>query len=95
MTEDYRPEERSPLEKLMGGRPVWVVVKLALVSLFVGFVMSVFGFNALDLVNGAVDLVRDAFRDGAGIFRQMGAYVLAGAALVVPIWLLMRLSRRR
>lgn len=95
MTEDYRPQERSPLEKLMGGSPFWVVVKLALVSLFVGFVMSVFGFNALDLVNGAIELVREAVRDGAGIFRQMGAYVLAGAALVVPVWLLMRLTRGR
>ena len=94
MTEDYRPQERSTLERIMGGRPFWVVVKLALVSLMVGFVMSVFGFNALDLVNGAVDLVREAIRDGAGIFRQMGAYILAGAAIVVPIWLLLRLTRR-
>lgn len=95
MTEDYRPEPRSPLVRFMGGSPVSVIIKLVLISLLVGFVMSVFGFDAADLVRGAVEMVRDAIRDGAGVFRQMGGYVLAGAAIVVPIWLLLRLTRGR
>lgn len=95
MTEDYRPEPRSPLVRFMGGSPVSVIIKLVLISLLVGFVMSVFGFDAADLVRGAVDMVRDAIRDGAGVFRQMGGYVLAGAAIVVPVWLLLRLTRGR
>ncbi len=95
MTEDTRPETRSGFERLIGGRPLAVLVKLALVSLLVGFVMSVFGFNASDLVRGAVEMVRDLIRDGAGTFRQLGAYVLTGAAVVVPIWLLLRLTRAR
>lgn len=95
MTEDYRPEPRSALTRFMGGSPVSVVIKLVLISLMVGFVMSVFGFNAADLVRGAVEMVRDAFRDGAGVFRQLGTYVVAGAAIVVPVWLLLRLTRSR
>ncbi len=95
MTEDTRPPARSGLERLLGGRPASVLIKLVLISLLVGFVMSVFGFNAADLVRGAVDMVQDALRDGAGVFRQLGAYVLAGAAIVVPVWLLLRLTRGR
>ena len=95
MTEDYRPEPRSPLVRFIGGSPVSVIIKLVLISLMVGFVMSVFGFNAADLVRGAVDMVRDAIKDGAGVFRQLGAYIVAGAAIVVPIWLLLRLTRGR
>jgi len=95
MTEDYRPEPRSPLTRFIGGSPVSVIIKLVLISLLVGFVMSVFGFDAADLVRGAVEMVRDALKDGAGVFRQLGAYVLAGAAIVVPIWLLLRLTRTR
>ena len=95
MTEDYRPEPRSALTRFMGGSPMSVVIRLVLISLMVGFVMSVFGFNAADLVRGAVDMVREAIRDGAGLFRQLGAYALAGAAIVVPIWLLLRLTRAR
>ena len=30
-----------------------------------------------------------------GIFRNLGGYILTGAALVVPIWLLIRLSKGR
>lgn len=95
MFEDYKPQERSALERFLGGRPTSVVIKLLLISLFVGFLMSVFGFDAIDLVNAAVRMVQDALRDGAGLFRQLGGYVLAGAAIVVPVWLLLRLTRAR
>ena len=95
MTEDTRPHTRSGIERLMGGRPGAVILRLVLISLLVGFVMSVFGFNASDLVRGAIFAVRDAFRDGAGLFRQLGSYILAGAAIVVPLWLLLRLARAR
>jgi hypothetical protein len=95
MTEDYRTEPRSPLVRFIGGSPVAVLVKLALMSLFVGFVMTVFGFDAADLVRGAPDTVRDFLRDGSGMLRQMGVYIATGAAVVVPIWLLLRLTRAR
>lgn len=93
MTEDYRPQTRSGLERLFGGRPGGVVVRLVLLSLLVGFVMSVFGFNANDLIRGTIEALRDALRDGGGVLRQVGGYILAGAAIVVPVWLLMRLTR--
>jgi uncharacterized membrane protein len=93
MTEEIRRDTRSGLERLMGGRPGSVIVRLVLLSLVVGFVMSVFGFNASDLLRGAVDAVREALRDGGSVIRQVIGYVAAGAAVVLPIWLLMRLAR--
>ena len=95
MTDDTRPRAAAGLERLLGGRPGAVLFKLVLLSLLVGFVMALFNFDAGDLVRGAVNLVRDTIRDGAGMFRQMGAYILAGAAIVVPVWLVMRLVRTR
>jgi hypothetical protein len=95
MSEDARPPSRSPLERLIGGRPLSVALRLVLLSLLVGFVMSIFGFNAADLVRGTIDMVREALRDGAGMFRHMGGYILTGAAVVVPIWLLLRVTRAR
>jgi hypothetical protein len=96
MTEQPQTEKRrSPLERFFGGHPVSVVLKLAFISLLVGFTMSVFGLDVQSLVRGAVDLLRDALRDGFGLFRNLGAYVLTGAALVVPIWLLIRLGKSR
>lgn len=94
MTEDSRPVSRSGLERLLGDRPGSLVIKLVLISLFVGFIMSVFGFDAADLVRGAVEAVRDMLRDGGAVFRQLGTYVLTGAAIVLPVWLILRLMRR-
>ena len=95
MTEDSRPASRSFMERLLGDRPGALAIRLLLISLFVGFLMSVFGFDAADLVRGAVDTVREALRDGTGVFRQLLNYVLTGAAIVVPVWLILRLLRAR
>jgi len=95
MTEDSRPASRSGLERLLGDRPGSLVVKLVVISLIVGFVMSVFGFDAADLVRGAVEAIRDTIKDGGAVFRQLGGYVLTGAAIVLPVWLILRLLQRR
>jgi hypothetical protein len=92
MTERERP---SRLERLLGDRPGALVVRLALISLVVGFLMSVFGVNPQILVNGAVALVQDALRDSTGVLRSLGFYVVTGAVIVVPIWLVLRLTSRR
>ena len=38
---------------------------------------------------------RSLFNLGFGAFRNAGAYILTGAMIVVPIWLLMRFMGRR
>jgi hypothetical protein len=96
VTEQSQTEtRRSPVERFFGGHPVSVIVKLAFVSLLVGFIMSVFGLDVQGVIRGTIDLVRETLRDGAGLIRNLGAYIVTGAALVVPIWLLLRLSKRR
>lgn len=96
MTDQSQTEtRRSPLQRFFGGHPINVLLKLAFISLLVGFAMSVFGVNVQGVVRGAIELVRDSLRDGAGLFRNIGGYILTGAALVVPIWLLIRLSKSR
>lgn len=95
MSEETQVRSRSWLERVFGGSPTAVILRLVLISLLAGFVMSVFGFDAGDLIRGAVQTVRDAIQDGAGMLRQLGGYVLTGAAVVVPIWLLLRLTRAR
>lgn len=92
---DTTPRRRSGIERFFGGSPGGVIVRLLLLSLVVGFLMSVFGVRPQDVIDGAVQLFRDAMRDGLGVFRDIGAYILTGAVLVVPIWLLIRLAKAR
>ena len=96
MTDQPEAEaRRSPLERFLGGHPLSVLLKLAFISLLVGVVMSMFGLNVQGVIRGAIEVLRETLRDGAGLFRNLGGYVVTGAALVVPIWLLIRLSKGR
>lgn len=89
------PRRRSALERFLGGSPLGVIVRLLLLSLAVGFVMNVLGLRPQDVIEGTVELFRSFMRDGMGLFRDLGFYVVTGAVLVVPIWLLVRLSKSR
>jgi len=91
-TEQTRP---SRLERLLGDRPGALVLRLVLISLVVGFLMSMLGLNPQSLITGAVDLVRDMLRDSTGVLRSFAGYVATGAAIVVPVWLVLRLTSRR
>jgi len=98
MTDDLPGERRSTLTRLMGDRPSAVLLRLVLVSLLVGFLMSVFGLDAGRLLAWLQQGLREVFEDSGHFVRQAGGYVLTGAAVVVPVWLLLRLlaaGRRR
>ena len=96
MTDQPQTEtRRSPLERFLGGHPLSVMLKLAFISLLVGFVMTMFGINVQGIIRGAMTLLRETLRDGAGLFRGIGGYIVTGAALVVPVRLVIRLSKGR
>ncbi|MCR6670392.1 DUF6460 domain-containing protein [Devosia ginsengisoli] len=96
MTDQSQTEKpRSVVERFMGGHPVNVILRLALISLVVGFLMSVFGFSPQGIIRGAVELFREVLRDGFGVFRDIWAYIVTGAVLVVPVWVVIRAIKAR
>lgn len=95
MTEDSSPYARSGLERLIGGHPLSVALKLIFLSALAGFFMTMFGFDAIDLFNGLVGMIEDALRDSGSLIRQIFAYVLTGAAVVIPLWIIIRLTKAR
>ena len=40
-------------------------------------------------------LAREALRDGFGMFRDVWRYIVTGAVLVVPVWIVIRAVKAR
>ena len=77
---------------------VSTIVKLALVCLFVGFLLAFFDIDPVALMHNFPDAIQSVFEVVADLIRWAVPYVLLGAVVVVPIWLvffLLRVARGR
>ena len=91
-------ERRSPLVAILGDTPSRVFVRLVLMSLLVGFLMAMFGVSPHDVFRSVERFFAGIFDNGFGVLRDAWGYVLTGAMVVIPVWILMRLfsaGRRR
>jgi hypothetical protein len=66
---------------------VSTIVKLAIVSLLVGFALVFFGIEPSDLVKSLGSTVVSIYQLVLEFLRASVKYVLIGAVVVVPIWL--------
>ena len=81
--------------RLLGGAPGTVLVKLIFLSLLVGAFLAQFDLTPLALVETLVDWLRSVFDLSFDTVRRIGGWMLAGAVIVVPLWLVGRLFARR
>jgi hypothetical protein len=85
----------SVATRFFGGSPLTVLIRLGAVSLIVGALMSWLGIDALDLLADVQRAVAHLYGSGFAALRGLGGTVLAGAAVVVPVWFVMRLMSWR
>lgn len=71
------------------------LVKLIVVSLIVGFVMKVMGWRPLDLIEAARRFVLDIWHTGFAALGSFGDYLMLGATIVIPLFILFRLLNYR
>ncbi len=83
------------LTRLMGGKPGAVVIKLAIVSVIVGAILSLAGLSPLSLLRGFEAMLRNLVGSGWEALRSIGQFALYGAMVVVPVWLVARLLSAR
>ncbi|MCA1403909.1 hypothetical protein I6F26_04735 [Ensifer sp. IC3342] len=84
------------LNKFLGDTPLRVLVKLVVVSILVGFVMTVFDWYPVDIYFAVRNFLLDLWRTGFAALGRVGDYLLLGAAIVIPAFLILRvLSYRR
>ena len=78
-------------KRFFGGSPLAVVGRLILVSILVGVVLSALGLDPFDIVQSIQRLAQSLWNLGFDAFRWVWRYLLLGAVIVVPIWLILRL----
>jgi len=85
----------SALTRFLGDSPLRVIVKLLVVSLIVGFIMSVFNWTPWDVLDAFHDTVLRIWNMGWNAVEEFAGYILLGAVIVVPLFLILRLLNLR
>jgi hypothetical protein len=81
------------VSRFLGGSPLGVLVRLILLSILVGVVLSALGLDLLDIVRSLERLVRHVWNMGFDAIRWIWRYFVLGAVIVLPIWLVMRMVK--
>lgn len=85
----------SALNRFLGGSPVNVVVRLFFLSLIVGALLMWLDIRPADVIQGVLQFAHRIWAMGFDAVRELANYLLAGAVIVVPVWLLLRLANFR
>ena len=85
------PKAGGYLDRFFGGPPLSVIFRLALLSILIGVILRVLGLDPLNIIDSLRRLVLNVWDMGFDAVRWLWQYLLLGAAVVVPIWLVMRL----
>ena len=75
---------------IFGGNPVGVLIRLALLSIVVGIVLSALGISPTNLFYHLNILARRIYDLGFDTVEWVVQYLVLGAMVVVPIWLIAR-----
>jgi hypothetical protein len=79
------------LARFLGGPPLSVLARLLMLSLIVGALLMWLEIHPAEIIESVERLLRRLWNLGFGAVRVVLEYVIAGAVIVVPIWLVLRL----
>jgi hypothetical protein len=85
----------SALSRFLGDSPLRVILKLLVVSFLVGLVMNAFGWSPFDVIYGVERFFLDLWNLGFHAFDRFLGYILLGGAIVVPVFIVLRLASYR
>jgi hypothetical protein len=88
-----RPMANNYLNRLFGGPPLSVIFRLILLSILIGVILEIIGLDPWNLIESLKRLVLHIWDMGFDAVRWLWRYLLLGAAVVVPIWLVVRVMR--
>jgi hypothetical protein len=83
----------SGLTRFLGDTPLRVLVRLLVLSFVVGLALSALGLRPFQIYRWVEAGIRHVYDMGFAFFADSLDYLIAGAMIVVPLFLLMRLLR--
>jgi hypothetical protein len=81
------------LSRFFGGPPLMVLLRLVLLSILVGVVLSALGLDPWNIIPSIRRFIIVLWDMGFDAVEWVWRYFLLGAAIVIPIWLITRLVR--
>src|SRR5215475_6948605 len=85
--------ESNYVNRFFGGPPLSVIFRLILLSILIGVILQVLGLDPWNIIDSLRRLVLRVWDMGFDAVRWVWRYLLLGAVVVVPIWLIVRLMR--
>ena len=85
--------ENNYVSRFFGGPPLSVIFRLVLLSILIGVILQVLGLDPWNIIESLRRLVVRVWDMGFDAVRWLGRYLLLGAVVVVPIWVIVRLMR--
>jgi len=92
-TERPMATNNSYVARFFGGPPLSVIFRLVLLSILIGVILEVLGLDPWNIIDSLRTLVVRIWDMSFDAVRWLWRYLLLGAAVVVPIWLIVRLMR--
>ena len=81
------------LRDFLGGSITGVVLRLAILSILVGVFLSIFGITPRNFFYVLDQFARHVYDLGFGAVTWIFEYMVLGAMLVIPVWLVVRLLK--
>ena len=85
--------ENHVVNRFFGGPPLSVAVRIILLSILVGVILSAIGLDPRDIWRSVENLIRSIWNMGWDAVVWVWRYFLLGAVIVIPIWLVVRLAK--
>lgn len=83
------------VNRYLGDTVPRTIVKLIVISILVGMVMNVFNIYPFDIVYAFRDFIVNLWEKGWAALGRFGDWLILGAMVVVPVFILFRLLNYR
>jgi len=81
------------MDRIIGGSPLGVLLRLIILSVIVGVVLTALDITPADVLAGVERLANWIYSLGFESLDTVWGYFIIGAAVVIPIWIIYRVLK--